>query len=364
MKIPFFQKRQKGHINYSKWGYLFLIPFFIAFLLFQLWPLFQTLHFSWYTYYTDMLTTVGPSWCGLDNFVQLFTHATIRPISFFKIKLGEFEMNDLGYYTLNTLIIWVIGFIPQILVSLLLAVWFTDIKLNLKLQRFWKTVIYMPNLIMASAFGMLFFLILARNGPVINTLVAWGWVEDGADISTSSSWTRIVIAFMNFLMWFGNTTLLLMAGVMGIDGSIYESAMLDGASSLTIFRKITMPLLKPVFVYVFITSMIGGIQLFDIAQIFTQRSGGPGASSFTLMMYLYNLISVKQNYGESGALSFLMFIVTAVLSFTVYRSMNPKANPEKDQAKSFARRMKEYASSPASQAELAEHNAHLAGGKR
>ena len=99
------------------------------------------------------------------------------------------------------------------------------------------------------------------------------------------------------------TKLLLMAGVMGIDGSIYESAMLDGASSHTVFWKITMPLLRPIFIYVVITSMIGGIQLFDVAQIFTQTSGGPQQSSETLMMYLYSLISLKQNYGQAGALS-------------------------------------------------------------
>jgi cellobiose transport system permease protein len=353
-----------NHIHYEKWGYLFLIPFFLVFLLFQLWPLLQTLHFSWYEYYDDMLTTVGPNWCGFQNFAYLFTTKTIRPLYFFSIKLGEVELNDLGYYTLNTVIIWIVGFIPQILVSLLLAVWFTDIKLNLKFQKFWKTVIYMPNLIMASAFGMLFFMILGRSGPVMNTLVEWGWLGEGFDISSSSSWTRITIAFMNFLMWFGNTTLLLMAGVMGIDNSIYESALLDGASSGVVFRKITMPLLRPIFIYVLITSMIGGIQLFDVAQIFTQGSGGSNASSYTLMMYLYNLIISKQNYGQSGALSFLMFIVTAALSMTVYRVTNPRINAEKEAQKSFRSRVKEYRDCPATQQEMKAKGFSLEGGNR
>jgi cellobiose transport system permease protein len=113
-------------------------------------------------------------------------------------------------------------------------------------------------------------------GPVMNTLVEWGWLGEGFDISFVFQLDPRIIAFLNFLMWFGNTTLLLMAGVMGIDNSIYESALLDGASSGVFFRKITMPLLRPIFIYVLITSMIGGIQLFDVAQIFTQTSsGGP-----------------------------------------------------------------------------------------
>jgi cellobiose transport system permease protein len=144
-----------------------------------------------------------------------------------------------------------------------------------------------------------------------------------------------------------------MAGVMGIDQSIFESATLDGASSLTVFRKITMPLLKPIFVYVFITSMIGGIQLFDVAQIFTQTSGGPQASAYTLMMYLYSLIADKKNYGQAGALSMLMFLVTAILSFTVYKTMHPKYNPEKDAVKSQRKRWKEYAGCPDTIAEMA-----------
>jgi cellobiose transport system permease protein len=164
------------------------------------------------------------------------------------------------------------------------------------------------------------------------------------------------------LMWFGNTTLLLMAGVMGIDTSVYESAMLDGANSRTVFWKITMPLLRPIFIYVLITSMIGGIQLFDVAQIFTQTSGGPQESSETLMMYLYSLISLKQNYGQAGALSVLIFIVTAALSMTVYKITNPKINEAKEQQKAYDKRMKEYAGCPATMAEFSRNQALKEGG--
>jgi cellobiose transport system permease protein len=357
-----FKGSKKGHLNYAKWGYIFLIPFAIAFLLFQLIPLFQTFHYSWYEYYEDMLDTIGPNWSGFANYIYLFSQSTTRSFYFFGISLGTVQISDLLYYTLNTLIIWIEGFIPQIIVSLLLAIWFTDLRLNIKLQGFWKTVIYMPNLIMAAAFGMLFQMIFSREGPVIATLLDMGWIGEAFDVSTSTSWTHVIIAFLNFLMWFGNTTLLLMAGVMGIDGSIYESAMLDGASSHTVFWKITMPLLRPIFIYVVITSMIGGIQLFDVAQIFTQTSGGPQQSSETLMMYLYSLISLKQNYGQAGALSVLIFIVTAVLSMTVYRITNPRTDEGKEQMKSYKKRMKEYADCPATQAEYSRNLALKEGG--
>jgi cellobiose transport system permease protein len=352
------KRNKKGHINYGKWGYIFLIPFGTAFLLFQLIPLFQTFSFSFFDYYEDneMLRTFGPIWSGLANYQYIFSHATPRTFYFFGVLIGRANLPDLVYYSLNTFVVWIEGFFPQILVSLLLAVWFTDIRLNLRFQRFWKTIIYMPNLIMAAAFGMLFQMIFARSGPVINTLIEWGWLSEPFDISSSTSWTHIVIAFMDFLMWFGNTTILLMAGVMGIDNSVYESALLDGASSGVVFRKITMPLLKPIFVYVFITSMIGGVQLFDVAQIFTNQSGGPQSSSYTLMMYLYSLINIKQNYGQAASLSVLIFFVTALLSMLVYRTMNPRTNDKKQQEKSFQKRMREYGDFPDTIAEKTRHN--------
>ena len=318
--------------SYSKWGYIFLIPFFAVFIIFSLIPLINTFYNSFFESYMSGLKKIGPNFVGLKNFATILA-------------------SDLPKYAGNTVIIWLMGFIPQIVLSLILAVWFTDLRLRLKCTSFFKTIIYMPNLIMAAAFGMLFQMIFARSGPIINTLLQWGWIKTPIDLGDSSSWTHVIIAFLNFLMWFGNTTLLLMAGVMGIDTSIYESALLDGASSGTVFRKITMPLLKPIFVYVFITSMIGGIQLFDIAQIFTKTTGGSQASSYTLMMYLFSLISDKQNYGQAGALSLLMFIVTAALSMTVYRTMHPRPNEAREQATSYRQRMKEYADCPATIAE-------------
>lgn len=353
-----FQRKQGSHIHYEKWAYIFLIPFVLAFLLFQFVPLFQTLFYSFFEYYKNItLIDIGPNWTGLTNFKTIFTSSTLRPISFLGLSFGNVNFPDFWYYLINTILIWIIGFIPQILISLQLAIWFTDLRLNLKLQKFWKTVIYMPNLIMAAAFGMLFLMIFARNGPVMGTLMNWNWLTEPIDIGSSQIGTRLVIAFLDFLMWFGNTTILLMAGVMGIDNSIFESALLDGASSRTIFRKITMPLLKPIFIYVVITSMMGGIQLFDIAQIFTQTFGGPSSSSYTLMMWLYNLISYKQNYGEAGALSFVIFVTTAILSVTVYKVIHPRSNPTKEEAIARKKRFKEYKNCPSTQAEFAAKNA-------
>lgn len=123
-----------------------------------------------------------------------------------------------------------------------------------------------------------------------------------------------------FLMWFGNTTILLMAAVLGVDTAIYEAARMDGASSFKIFTQITVPLVRPVLAYVLITSMIGGIQSFDVPQILTAGGGGPDRTSMTLIMYLNNPLYNK-NYGLAGSLSVILFAVTALLSIGVFKSV-------------------------------------------
>ena len=128
---------------------------------------------------------------------------------------------------------------------------------------------------------------------------------------------------MNFIMWFGNTTILLMAGMMGIDTSLFEAAEVDGATSTQVFFKITLPLLRPILIYVLITSLIGGLQMFDVPQILTNGTGEPMRSSMTLIMYL-NKHLFSRNYGMAGALSVLMFIITAALSFLVFRFTEKK----------------------------------------
>ena len=206
------------------------------------------------------------------------------------------------------------------IISLLLAAWFTDLRLKLKGQTFFKTVIYMPNLIMASAFAMLFFALFSDNGPVNAALVGMGILKEPFSFLNSVWGNRGLIGLMNFLMWFGNTTIMLMAAIMGVDPTLYEAAELDGCTPNQMFWKITIPLIRPILVYVMITSMIGGLQMFDVPQILTNGKGGPDRTSTTMIMYLNNHLFSK-NYGMAGAVSVVLFLVCAVLCVVVYFSL-------------------------------------------
>ena len=302
VKVP---NNNKKAVSYNKWGIIFLMPFVIVYVIFQLIPLVSTIVYSFFEYYDDGLDMVGPNFKAFGNYVKLFAN------------------KDLFVYAGNTLIMWIMGFIPQIIISLLLAAWFSDPRLRLKAAGFFKTVIYLPNLIMASAFAMLFFTLFSKTGPVNSILMDLGiFSEEYAFLDHEWS-TRGLVAFMNFLMWFGNTTILLMAGMMGIDPALFEAAEVDGATSTQVFFRISLPLLRPILVYVLITSLIGGLQMFDVPQILTKGTGNPlmgsNLTTMTLIMNLNRHLSVSKNYGMAGTLSVLLFIITAVLSFIVFK---------------------------------------------
>jgi len=111
--------------------------------------------------------------------------------------------------------------------------------------------------------------------------------------------------------------------MMGIDPSLFEAAEVDGANATQVFWKITLPLLRPILVFVLITSLVGGIQMFDVPQILTNGTGDPMRSSMTLIMYL-NKHLFSKNYGMAGALSVVLFIITGILSLLVYKVSTSK----------------------------------------
>ena len=294
-------------VSYAKWGYIFLIPFFVVYLFFTLAPQFLTIYNSFFENYRIGLQQVGPNFVGLENFKTLFSADSDGIILVLK-------------YSLNTVWLWILGAVPQFIIALLLAIFFTSYRLNIKGQGFFKTVIYMPNLIMAAAFSMLFYALFSRVGPIQALLESWGWIDASFDFFANKVTVRGMIAGMNFLMWFGNTTIVLMAGIMGIDQALFESATIDGANSVQVFFRVTMPLLMPIFVYCLITAMIGGIQMFDVPQVLTNGKGAPNEMTRTLVMYLNGYLRSK-NYGMGGAISVFIFIVTGALSAIVYKML-------------------------------------------
>ncbi|MBD5458264.1 MAG: sugar ABC transporter permease [Lachnospiraceae bacterium] len=310
-------KQKSKKVNYSKWGYIFILPFFASFFIFSLIPLVDTIRYSFYEYYRSGLKEIGPNFIGMTNYVELLK-------------------SDMLKYAGNTLILWLIGFVPQIVIALLLASWFVDARLKIRGQQFFKVVIYLPNLIMASAFAMLFFTLFSNNGPINSILLSIGLTKAPIDFMATAFGTRSLVGVMNFMMWFGNTTIMLMAAIMGISPDIFEASEIDGCNSMHRFFLITLPLIRPILAYTLITSIIGGLQMFDVPQILTNGQGSPDRTSTTLIMFLNNHLKSK-NYGMAGALSVYLFIVSGILCFIVYRITNDE---DPDGSKAAARKKK------------------------
>ena len=170
-------KKKKKSVSYAKWGYIFILPFFITYIIFSLIPLLDTIRYSFFEYYRTGIKEVGPNFIGMKNYVSLLK-------------------SDMITYGKNTLIMWVIGFIPQIVFALLLANWFTDVRLKIRGKQFFKVVIYLPNLIMASAFAMLFFTLFSTNGPVNSIMLSAGFIKKPIDFLGSIFGTRSLIGFI------------------------------------------------------------------------------------------------------------------------------------------------------------------------
>lgn len=310
------KRKQKG-VNYAKWGYIFILPFFLIFFIFSMIPMGDTVRYSFFEYYRSGIKEIGPNFIGLENYKSLLA-------------------SDMLKYAGNTMIMWIIGFIPQIVIALLLASWFADIRLKIRGEHFFKAVIYLPNLIMASAFAMLFFTMFSTSGPVNSILMSLGLTEAPIDFMGSVWGTRSLVGFMNFLMWFGNTTIMLMAAIMGISTDIFEASDLDGCNSFQRFFYITLPMIRPILAYTLITSIIGGLQMFDVPQILTNGKGNPDRTSMTLIMFLNSHLKSK-NYGMAGALSVYLFIISGILCFVAYRITNDN---DADGSKAAAKRKK------------------------
>ncbi len=316
-------KQPKNKLKYGKWGVIFIMPFFITYFVFQLYPMLSSIYNSFFKYFWDDLSfqMIEPEFIGLENFVKLF------------------KDDHIVTYFGNTLLMWILGFVPQIIFSLLFASWFTDIRLKLKGTGAVKIILYLPNMLMASSVAVLFFNLFSTTGPINMILTALGNEEPIRFMATEWG-IRGVVALINFIMWTGNTTILLMAGIMGIDPALYEAASIDGASASQSFRKITLPMLKPILLYVLVTSMIGGLQMFDIPRLLTNVSGGPNGVAMTVVMDLNQRIGTARNYGMAGAESVLLFLAAGILGLFLFKLMESDADKE---ARAFKKKRKKEA---------------------
>ena len=294
----------KKKIRHDQYGYLFVAPFIIGFLIFGLYPVVNTIVLS----FTDR-TLMSSTWSfiGLKNFQNLFADSTFVTAM------------------TNTWELWLMNFIPQMVIAFLLAIWFTNNRLKLKGVGVWRMIFYMPNLMMASAVAALFFSLFSFYGPVNQVLVRSGFLPEAIDFIRKPAIMRGLVVFIQWWMWFGQTTILLMAAMTAISPSLYEAALVDGAGTFQMFRMITLPLIKPVLIYILVTSLVGGMQMFDIPYLLTDGRGSPGNSILTNTINMYmKFHSSKGHIGAASSVGLVVFLMTSVVALLIFFLLREK----------------------------------------
>lgn len=316
----------------NRWGYFFVLPFVLVYFAFNFYPTLYTFLLSFtnlrglkqdfdfvgrqhfYDFILEKLTgREGVKFVGLQNFSKL-----IKDQYFW----GAVK---------NTFIIWGINFAPQLGVALILSIWLSDIRLKLKGKSLFRAVIYMPNLLTAASVALLFRSLFAYPiGPVNQFLqqnlgIFREVVRDGVVVREAFNFfrdvtaSRFIVAFIQWWMWYGHTVIMLMAGITSISTSLYESAVVDGANSRQATWYITLPMLRPMMLYILVTSMIGGMQMFDIPFLLTDMRGGPDFKIRTTSVYLYNMAFQGRNdYAYAAAIAIGVFIITITLALLIF----------------------------------------------
>ncbi len=318
-------------ISYAKYGYMFILPFFLVYIFFQIYPLINTFYLS-----TQSNGSVETTTVGLENFTKIIFGTDAAGES---TRTARAIHNEVLSVFKNTVILWIGNFIPQIILSLVLAAWFTDSNIKIKGKGFFKIVMYMPNIITAASVAGLFVTLFSDTqfGAVNRMLLNWKIIEEPILFVSNQTASRVMVMFIQTWMWFGNTMIMLMSGIMGISPSLFEAANIDGANSTQIFFKITMPLLKPIMLYTVVTSMIGGLQMYDIPALY--RNGTNDNTNIkTIAVYIYGSFhQTNPNYGYSAAASVILFFITAILGSICFAINRDKdANKIKKSAKSKA----------------------------
>ncbi|MGL4977147.1 MAG: carbohydrate ABC transporter permease [Cetobacterium sp.] len=291
----------------SKYGIIFILPFLIVYLVFNIYPILRTLYLS----FTNFRGYGEATFIGIQNYSRLLSD---------DMFIQSF---------INTLKIWGINIIVQLGMALGLTIIFSDIRYKVKGLSVYRAIFFLPNLIATASVALLFQRLLDwQYGPVNQILLNAGLIDKPINWFGEPTSAIVIVSLIGAWMWFGNSFIVLMAGVQGISKDYYEAADIDGASRLQVLRYITIPLLKPVLIYVGVTSLIGGLQIFDLPFLITDGIGAPRGSLNTMVMYLYNTMFRYSNVGYAGAIAYGIFFVIIGFSLVLFKFVNKKGKEE------------------------------------
>ena len=301
-------KKMQIERHYSKWGYIFAIPFVAAFLIFHLWP---------------MLNTVYYAFCDLKHteIVENAQLLTSKGLPWYKNFQDLFKTRSFWDALKNTAVFWICQTIPEWTLAFWLAAAMTDRRLKVKGRWLFKTAFFFPNLMNGTSLGYLvlnniIMFVGSTVGFMFTAAAIDGFGVTEKDLAFFTS-ERFLIVVVSIFVHFGITFIYAIVGVTSIPVEVFEAAEMDGSSRLHTFFHITLPCMKPIMFFIVILTVVDGLSMSEIPSLL----GNPYDSlrrSLTLMSYLENILGMGSAYDRASAFCIILLIISAAISGLVY----------------------------------------------
>ncbi|MCE7792702.1 sugar ABC transporter permease [Salipaludibacillus sp. CUR1] len=281
------KKPKRKFITPKTAPYLFIAPAVILFIIFTVYPVIQSLILSFQTSSGGVST-----FAGLDNYRRLF--------------------NDPLFYRAlgNTFTILIIQVPIMLTIAVLLAVLMNSALL--KMRAFFRIAFFMPAITALVAYAIVFMIMLDENYGLVNYALSLVGIDPIAWLN-DPFWAKVSLIVAVTWRWTGYNMVIFLAGLQNISNDLYEAASIDGAGKIRQFFSITLPQLKPIFLFTFVLSTIGTLQLFDEPFILT--GGGPNNSTLTISLYLYINGFRYFDFNYASAIAYILVIIIALLSW-------------------------------------------------
>ena len=279
-----------AHRGDGRLAWVLIAPALVGFVVFAVYPTIRGIYLS----FTDFKVLTPPTWIGLDNFVEL---------------LGD----DVFWSSLAVTVYFVV---LSVTLSMAISLVTAAVLHRLTVSTIVRGLIILPFLISAVVAATVWSWMLDTQLGIVNILIEQ-LGGDGIQFLTSRGWAIPSIALISVWKSMGYTAIIIFAGLQTIPPTIYEAGRIDGASELQMFRRLTLPLLRPILALVLVLNVIGAFQVFDLVQVTTK--GGPANASNVLQMYIYSKAFGQFDFGYASAMSLALFAILIVITFLQMR---------------------------------------------
>lgn len=269
-------------------GYLFILPTYIGFTIFILYPLIESVRIS----FQEFSLLRGSTYIGFDNYVQMFADSRLR----------------IAY--INTIIFTLFAVFFNAGIGLILAVMLNR-RLPVLMRNLYRSIFFFPVLIAHTYIAVIWRFLYQQDTGVINYYLGLFGVEPIPWLS-NVHWAMAAIIILDVWKNTGFAMLVFLAGLQSIPNEYYEAAQLDGANERQLFFRITIPLLSPTIFFILVIFMIGALQVFDTIIVLTQ--GGPGDATRSVVLYVYEIAFRTFNMGYAAAVSMTLFAIILALT--------------------------------------------------